>query len=81
LFPRRLPVARLRFDDQRHEVPTVESRTRLVQATDRIEQLSDGVSVSIPVYDQEPGRNVALKFGEALDNIAGSGMATGQALN
>jgi hypothetical protein len=41
----------------------------------------DGVSVSIPVYEQEPGRNVTLKSGEALDNIAGSRMAAGQALN
>jgi hypothetical protein len=59
----------------------VESRPRLVQATDRIEQLSNGVSVSIRVYDQEPGRNVALKSGGALDNIAGSRMAAGPALN
>jgi hypothetical protein len=41
----------------------------------------DVVSVSIPVYEQEPGRNVTLKFGETLDNIAGSEMAAGQALN
>ena len=59
----------------------MESRPRLVQATDRIEQLSNGVSVSIRVYDQEPGRNVALKSGEALDNIAGGKMAAGQAPN
>lgn len=39
------------------------------------------VSVSSGVYDQELGRNVALKSGEALDNIAGGKMAAGQAPN
>jgi len=31
----------------------------------------DGAIVSIPVYEQEPGRNVAPNSGDALDNIAG----------
>jgi len=106
----------------------VESHTRLVQATDRVEQLSrwrdcfQSVAIcacatqpnderglaSAESHSQRPstqafpadnrqliafhylyivtifkelGHNLALESGEALDNIAGSEMAAGQALN
>ena len=38
-------------------------------------------SIYIVTTFKEPGRNVALKSGEALDNIASIELAAGQALN